>query len=182
MYYTNSMKVTLKNKKVATAALEIMKARLTAGFDCDKNYRRTPSMRMCEDLEVVKNTIVLPEDCGYYFADDAAKVIPELMKELAAHLSGESFTFGTCNSTDYDEGWVDGSYANGELKVKNTYLPAGFGDFYCPVCGEVIATMNDDADGNIFVEYKEGVCPECGEEIDFSEWLPVISENTINIF
>ena len=117
MYYTNSMKVTLKNKKVAAAALEIMKARLTAGFDCDKNYRRTPSMRMCEDLEVVKNTIVLPEDCGYYFADDAAKVIPELMKELAAHLSGESFTFGTCNSTDYDEGWVDGSYANGELKV-----------------------------------------------------------------
>ena len=92
------MKVTLKNKKVAAAALEIMKARLTAGFDCDKNYRRTPSMRMCEDLEVVKNTIVLPEDCGYYFADDAAKVIPELMKELAAHLSGESFTFGTCNS------------------------------------------------------------------------------------
>ena len=69
------MKVTLKNKKVAAAALEIMKARLTAGFDCDKNYRRTPSMRMCEDLEVVKNTIVLPEDCGYYFADDAEKVI-----------------------------------------------------------------------------------------------------------
>ena len=31
---------TLKNKKVAAAALEIMKARLTAGFDCDKNYRR----------------------------------------------------------------------------------------------------------------------------------------------
>ena len=44
MYYTNSMKVTLKNKKVAAAALEIMKARLTAGFDCDKNYRRTPSI------------------------------------------------------------------------------------------------------------------------------------------
>ena len=46
----------------------------------------------------------------------------------------------------------------------------------------MIATMNDDADGNIFVKYKEGACPECGEEIDFSEWLPVISENTINIF
>jgi hypothetical protein len=74
MHYENSLTVTLKNKKTAAAALEIMKARLIAGFDCDKKYRRTPSMRMCEDLEVVKNTIVLPEDCGYYFADDAEMV------------------------------------------------------------------------------------------------------------
>ena len=62
MHYENSLTVTLKNKKTAASALEIMKARLIAGFDCDKNYRRTPSMRMREDLEVVKNTIVLPED------------------------------------------------------------------------------------------------------------------------
>lgn len=55
MHYENSLTVTLKNKKTATAALEIMKTRLIAGFDCDKNYSRTPSMRMCEDLEVVKN-------------------------------------------------------------------------------------------------------------------------------
>jgi hypothetical protein len=45
----------------------------------------------------------------------------------------------------------------------------------------VIATMNDDADGNIFVEYEEGACPECGEEIDYSEWLPVITEKTFQI-
>lgn len=181
MHYENSLTVTLKNKKTATAALEIMKTRLIAGFDCDKKYRRTPSMRMCEDLEVVKNTIVLPEDCGYYFADDAEEIIPELMKAIAAHLSGESFTFGTCNSSDYDEGWVDGSYENGELKIKTTYLPSGFGDYYCPECEEVIATMEDDEDGNLFIEYKEGVCPECGEEIDLSSWLPVITEKTFQI-
>ena len=182
MHYENSLTVTLKNKKTATAALEIMKTRLIAGFDCDKNYRRTPSLQMCEDLDVTGNIIDLPEDCGYYFADYAEKVFLELLKDLAAHLSDESFTFNICNSNDYDEEWIDGSYANGELKIKTTYLPSGFGDYYCPACGEVIATMNDDAEGNIFVEYKEGVCPECGEEIDFSEWLPVISENTINIF
>jgi predicted RNA-binding Zn-ribbon protein involved in translation (DUF1610 family) len=73
------------------------------------------------------------------------------------------------------------SYENSELKIKSTFLPAGFGDFYCPACGEVIATMNDDADGNIFVEYEEGACPECGEEIDYSEWLPVITEKTFQI-
>ena len=68
------------------------------------------------------------------------------------------------------------------LPFTKSFLPAGFGDFYCQECEEVIATMTDDAEGNIFVEYKEGVCPECGEEIDLSNWLPVISENTINIF
>ena len=181
MHYENSVKITLKNKKVAAAALEIMKARLIAGFDCDKKYRRTPSMRMCEDLDVTGNIIDLPEDCGYYFADDAEMVMLELLKDLAAHLSGESFTFNICNSNDYDEEWIDGSYANGELKIKTTYLPSGFGDYYCPACGEVIATMTDDAEGNIFVEYKEGVCPECGEEIDLSNWLPVITEKTFQI-
>ena len=181
MHYENSLTVTLKNKKTATAALEIMKTRLIAGFDCDKKYRRTPSMRMCEDLDVTGNIIDLPEDCGYYFADDAEMVMLELLKDLAAHLSGESFTFNICNSNDYDEEWIDGSYANGELKIKTTYLPSGFGDYYCPACGEVIATMNDDAEGNIFVEYNEDVCSECGEEIDFSEWLPVITEKTFQI-
>ena len=181
MHYENSLTVTLKNKKTAATALEIMKTRLIAGFDCDKKYRRTPSMRMCEDLDVTGNIIDLPEDCGYYFADDAEMVMLELLKDLAAHLSGESFTFNICNSNDYDEEWIDGSYANGELKIKTTYLPSGFGDYYCPACGEVIATMNDDAEGNIFVEYKEDVCSECGEEIDFSEWLPVITEKTFQI-
>ena len=181
MHYENSLTVTLKNKKTATAALEIMKTRLIAGFDCNKKYRRTPSMRMCEDLDVTGNIIDLPEDCGYYFADDAEMVMLELLKDLAAHLSGESFTFNICNSNDYDEEWIGGSYANGELKIKTTYLPSGFGDYYCPACGEVIATMNDDAEGNIFVEYKEDVCSECGEEIDFSEWLPVITEKTFQI-
>jgi hypothetical protein len=41
--------------------------------------------------------------------------------------------------------------------------------------------MEDDEDGNLFVEYKEGVCPECGEEIDLSNWLPVITEKTFQI-
>ena len=97
------------------------------------------------------------------------------------HLSGESFTFNICNSNDYDEEWIDGNYADGKLKIKTTYLPSGFGDYYCPECEEVIATMEDDEDGNLFVEYKEGVCPECGEEIDLSDWLPVITEKTFQI-
>ena len=181
MYYENSLTVTLKNEKTAAAALKIIKARLIAGFDCDKGYKRVPSMLMHDTLEVEKTTVVLTEEFGCYFPDHAEAVIPELMQYLATHLSIEAFTFESINSSDYDEGWIKGSYENGELKIKTTYLPAGFGDFYCPVCEEVIATMEDDEDGNLFVEYKEGVCPECGEEIDLSNWLPVITEKTFQI-
>lgn len=181
MYYTNSVKVTLKNAEIATKALEILRTRLIAGFDCDKGYARIPSMKMLANLDAEDNIIDLPEDFGCYLPDDAANVISELMQELAAHLSGEAFTFDTCNNSDYDESWVDGSYANGELKIKTTYLPSGFGDLYCQECEEVIATMSDDAEGNLFVEYKEGACPECGEEIDLSNWLPVITEKTFKI-
>ena len=35
MSNTYALKITLKNKKAATAALEILKTRLIAGFDCD---------------------------------------------------------------------------------------------------------------------------------------------------
>lgn len=175
MYYENSLKITLKNKKTAAAALEIMKTRLTAGFDCDKTYRRTPSMLMHDDLELVGNTIVLPEDFGCYLPEDAEKVIPELMKDLAAHLSTESFVCESCNTSDDDEGWIDVSYADGELKVKTTYFPSGYSDLYCHECDELIATME---------EYEEGktyICPECGEEIDLSDWAPVTTEKTFQI-
>ena len=181
MYYTNQIKVTLKNEETAAAALEIMKARLIAGFDCDKNYHNIPSIQMAEDLDATANTIELPEDCGYYLPEDAEKVIPELMLYLAAKLRTEDFTFTSCSNSDPDEGWVDGSYANGELKVKTTYLPSGFGDLYCQECDEVIATMEDDADGNLFIEHNEGICPECDEENDLSDWLPIISKKTIKI-
>lgn len=46
MYYTNSIKITLKNNEAAVAALEIMKTRLSAGFDWDKKSRRNPSMQI----------------------------------------------------------------------------------------------------------------------------------------
>ena len=181
MYYENSLKITLKNKKTAAAAMEIMKTRLIAGFDCDKGYKKVPSMLMHDALEVKKNTIVLADDLGCYFPAHAEAVIPELMRYLATHLTPEAFIFEACNSSDYEEGWINGSYENGELKIKSTFLPSGYGDFYCPECEEVIATMEDDEDGNLFIEYKEGVCPECGEEIDLSDWLPVITEKTFQI-
>ena len=67
MYWTNVMNVTLKDAETAAAALEILEARLTDGFDCDNNYRRSASAKMRDNMEVVDNTIVLPgpfHDCN----------------------------------------------------------------------------------------------------------------------
>ena len=175
MYYENTMKVTMKNENAAAAALEIMKTRLTAGFDCDKGYKRNPSMLMHDALEVIDNTIVLPEEFGCYTHEDADKVIPELMQDLAAHLSTEVFTFDVRNSSDYDEGWIEGSYANGKLKVKTTYFPSGYCNLYCQECDKLIATMSEYEDNNTYI------CPECGEEIDLSDWAPVTTEKTFQI-
>lgn len=169
------MKVTLKNKKVAAAALEIMKTRLIAGFDCDKGYKRVPSMLMHEALEAAGNTIVLADDFGCYTPEDAEKVIPELMQYLATHLTAEAFTFEACNSSDDDEGWVEGCCENGELKVKTTYFPSGYCNLYCQECDKLIATMSEYEDGKTYI------CPECGEEIDLSDWAPVTTEKTFQI-
>jgi len=100
MYYENAMKITMKNENAAAEALEIMKTRLIAGFDCDKGYKRNPSMLMHDALKVIDNTIVLPEEFGCYTHEDAENVIPELMQNLAAHLSTEVFAFDVCNSSD----------------------------------------------------------------------------------
>ena len=120
MYYENSLTITLKNEKTAAAALEIMKTRLVAGFDYDKGYKRVPSMLMHDTLEVEDNTVILTEEFGCYFPNHAEAVIPELMQYLATHLSTEAFTFESVNSGDYDESWINGSYENGELKIKTT--------------------------------------------------------------
>ena len=159
MHYENSLTVTLKNKKTAAAALEIMKTRLVTGFDYDKGYKRVPSMLMHDTLEVEDNTVILTEEFGCYFPNHAEAVIPELMQYLATHLSTEAFTFESVNSGDYDESWINGSYENGELKIKSTFLPAGFGDFYCPACGEVICFDSS-------CDPEELICPACGEEFD----------------
>ena len=181
MYYTNSMKLTLKNEETASLALEIMKTRLAAGFDCDKDYRRSPSSQMRDELEVVGNDIILPEDCGYYTPIDANEIMSELIQLLAEQVGSEDFSFGIVSCSDYDEGWIDGSCVSGQLKIRTTYLPSGFGSFYCQECDEVVATMEDDAEGNLYITVNDHTCPACGNEADLSDWLPIISEKTIKV-
>lgn len=184
MHYTDSMKITMKNEETASIALEIMKARLTAGFYYDKYYGRSPSAHMYNGLELVGNDIVLPEGRGYYSPNDSLEIIPELIQHLAEHLATEEFTFRFFSCSCYDDSWVDGRCVKGELMIKTTYFPSGFGGFYCQECDEYIAYMEDDAEGNITIKGNTDICPVCGKEIkevDLSEWLPIVDEKTIKV-
>lgn len=173
MFYENNFKVTLKDAETAAAALEIMKAHLTV------------------DFEKVDNTIEASEVFAYYY-EDFENVVSELVQNLAENLSTEKFSFKSFFATDCDDYWFDGSYENGELKIKTTYFSNGFGHIFCCECDEEVAYMDDNTEEDIRVvsangkliaskeELEKGktfICPECGEEIDLSDWVSISTKN-----
>ena len=163
MYYTNEMKIIMKNEETATAALEIMKARLIAGFDCDKNYRSNPSMLMMDNFYIDHSTIVLPEGFGCFVPEEADSVQIELLKDLAENLH-EDFTCEIYNYSDYSEGSVTAEFTEDTLKIKSVFYPNGYCEaLCCAECGEDVVTLEAYEAGKIYI------CPECGEEIDLSE-------------
>ena len=172
----NTVKITLKNTESATKALEILRNRLSKGFEIDKIYRRNPSQRMREALEVIENTIVLPEYFGCYVTEDAEDVMFELIQYLAENMVNASFCWDGWNTNPYTDGHFEAAYENGLLKTKYTYYPSGDCSLWCSECGEMSITPG---------EYEEGktyICSECGVELDVSEWVPVTTEKTIQIF
>ena len=184
MYYTNSIKVTLKDTESAIKALEILRNRLDAGFEADKIYKGIPSQNMREALEVVENTIVLSEDFGYYVTEDAESVMFELIQNLAENMGNESFVWDGCDSNDYTDGWFNAEYENGLLNIKYTYFPSGSATgIWCEECDAELFHLADYVDGKININLDcEYVCPECGEVVDLSEYLPIVTEKSIRIF
>lgn len=121
MYYTNILTITTENHEMASKILEIMKKRLETGFECDNLYKHNPSIRMANDLRVQDNTIVLPEECGYYQPEEANIVFTEIMEELAASLNEEKFTCYIYNNSDYSESELEAHFKKKELESKVTY-------------------------------------------------------------
>ena len=184
MYYTNAIKVTLKDTESAIKALEILRNRLDAGFEIDKIYKRMPSQNMREALEVEKNTIVLSEDFGYYGTEDAESVMFELIQNLAENMGNDTFVLEGVDSNDYTDGGFDAKYENGLLNIKYTYFPSGSATgVWCEECDAELFHLADYMDGNVSIDIdSEYVCTECGEVVDFSEYLPIVTEKTVRIF
>ena len=176
MYCTNTMKITLKNNTVANKALDILRSRLAEGFSVNKYYKRNPSQIMSDALEVADNTIMLPEDFGCYITEDAEDVMFELIQNLAENMRNESFVWDGWDRNTYTDGHFEATYENGLLNIKYTYYPTGDCSLWCPECGAMSITPDEYEEGKIYI------CSECGEEIDVSEWVPVITEKTVQIF
>lgn len=179
MYYENSMKITLKNKATVTAALELLKARLYNGFDCDKTYAKNPSMQMMNNLELSGKSIVLAEETSCFTPEDAQSVFVELLNVLAKNLP-ETFSAKIFNSSDYSESEIVAKCNINELNIKTTYYPNGFVEtLCCDECGMDIVSIEDYEAGKTYI------CPDCGEMIDLSkeykENKPVINEFVITI-
>ena len=131
---------------------------------------------MREALAVVENTVVLPEDFGCCVTEDAEGVMFELIQYLAENIGNSSFTWDGWDRNDYTDGHFEAAYENGLLSIKYTYYPSGDCYLYCPECDEVCITMDEYEEGKIYI------CAECGEEIDVSEWAPIVTEKALKIF
>lgn len=190
MRYDNEMMVTMRTAKMAEKAMEILKDRLTAGFDCDEDYKNNPysifrcdedcgnnpSQRLIKDLTIDGRVIKVPFDCGYYIPTDAMTVMCELADTLAKNFEKNTFTLFNQNMSDYDMSRVEASFKKGVLDIQTTYYPNGFlGDYYCLKCGAVVVYAEDYVEGNTYI------CPECGEEIDLSDQIPVMTKKRIVI-
>ncbi len=180
MYYTNNITIEMKDNTTATKALEILKERLATGFEFDKEYRRNPSERMAEALEVEKNTITIPEEDGFHTPDHSMVVVVELMKAVATELKNETFFCFSCNTSDCDEAQIEAEYENGILKTETAYYPNGYTEYlYCEECGADVVAM-EEYDPN-----ETYICPDCGEELDmesvYEEWKPEITVKEFTI-
>ena len=179
MYYTNEMKITMKNENATATALEVLKARMIPGFGCDSQYSKSPSELMLENIFVEASAIVLPEGFGCLVPEDADGVQIELLKYLAENLH-EDFFCEIYNYSDYSEGSVTAEFAGDTLKIKTVFYPCGYCEtLSCDECGEDVIALEDYEEGKIYI------CPECGEEIDLSEdyegHKPEITETVIKV-
>lgn len=179
MYYENSMKITLKNKATAAAAMELLKTRLNDGFDCDETYSKNPSVEMMNNLELAGKSVILADETSCFTPEDAQSVFVELLQMLAINLT-ETFSAEIFNSSDYSESEIAAKCNINELNIKTTYYPNGFVEtLCCDECGMDIVSMEDYEAGKTYI------CPDCGEMIDLSEEYeenkPVIKEIVITI-
>ena len=169
MYYDNKFALTTNDNKSAMKALEALKNILHSGFECDSDYTHAPSTQLLNALFVEDNKITVPQNFYCSLPEDSEGVLIVLLKSLSESFE-EDFICETYSYCDYSECAVSANYKNGTLKIIETYYPSGYCEsVYCEECDVEIPFNIHNPDEHI-------ICPECGEEIDLSECLAVVTE------
>ena len=180
-YYTR-LTGTFSNKNAAMKAMNVAKAVLADnGNTYDRNYARTPSQFMSDELEVKKNKLILSGYCGFYVPEDTEAVLTDIFKEIAKTMPTETFTFESYTDSTYSDIDIEGNYINGTLTINSIYYPCGYVEYLrCPECCEEILSLEE-----YDPEKKQYVCPECGETIDlakvFEDMNPVKASHIFTI-
>ena len=181
--YTNQLRIAMRNDMVAEIGIDILVERLLCGFDYDKLYNFSPSLKMAENLYVEGNEIALWYDCGCYIPMEANGVLTELMEILATELKEEAFSCECWNNEDESDSDFEAHYENGVLKIKSILYPNGYTEFlicddYYNCDGEIVLTIEYDPN-------KRYYCPICGKEVDLTEQyknaVPITIEKEIII-
>ena len=169
--FDNDFTVTFTNKTAAKKAKQIAADTLNA-MTID-GYVSNPAKETAAELHVEGKA--LSSDATAFDAHDFMEAAVNVVKAIAAKLSDESFTFNCVGTDTYSESWVEGSLENGVLTIDTTYFPEGYGELFCPECGEFVIEMEE------YDPSESYICPECGEEIDFSDQAPIKSHEIIKI-
>lgn len=171
-FSTNDFTVTFTNAAAAKKAKQI-------ADECFRSlrydfYSKQPSVLAADSLAVDENTLTFEEIC--FSSLDLMEASRKVIKALAYGLKEETFEFSVCGVDTYAESWVEGAFQNGALDMTSTYFPEGYSEFLCcPECDEPIVKMEDYDPNAVYV------CPECGEELDFSDSAPVIEKEHITV-
>ena len=171
-FFTNDFTVTFSNADAANKAKQIAdECFRTLHYDL---YSKQPSILAADSLVVEENALTFGAIC--FDSADLMDASRKVIKALSYGMKNETFEFSVIGIDTYAESWVEGAFQNGVLVMTSTYFPEGYSEFlFCPECDEPIVSMEDYDPNAVYV------CPECGEELDFSFSAPVIEKEQIAI-
>lgn len=114
MEYCNDMKITMKNKKMATEALALIKD--TIQNTTIQEERNGQFTEFADNLAVKKNTIIID---GYVSVDFECfnELMTEICNILAAHFSDCNFEGYALYLATYDTGIIEFTYSDKDLKI-----------------------------------------------------------------
>ena len=175
MEYYNNMSLSFDKAIDAQKMKKLIADTLNAN-DFDATYRGTPSTRLVEDLIVTDNSLSLDGSDGYYIPEDMLNVMDAILISIAEANKELSFVCEMATDSTYSECEYDARYERGVLSIDSTYHPNGYMEaFYCYECDALVITAEECERGKTYI------CPECGEELNFDEDLPVHEHKTIEI-
>lgn len=169
----NDFTVTFTNTAAASMAKHIADECLrTNNFS---NYTSLPTNLAADSLNI-KNDVTLTYEEICFDSSDLLDASNAIIKAIAYGMKDEDFELSVWGSDTYTESSMVGKYRNGVLEITSVFYPAGYCEYLvCDECDEEIVSV-EDYDPN-----KTYVCPECGEELDFSDTAPVIQKELISI-